>query len=275
MTAKSVTLLGATGSIGCSTLDVVQASDGQLRVAGLTANSRLDALCQQAETFRPDWIVATDAEKAAAFDWSGKPESVELLVGHQGIETLVPQHQIDTVVAAMVGSIGLTGTWAALEAGKTVALANKETLVMAGPLVMQLAKRSGAKILPVDSEHSAVFQALESGRPNDVKRIILTASGGPFRQYTADQLTKVTVDEALAHPTCNMGPKITVESATMMNKAHGQGNTLLGVGGRCRGFRFGLSRPGGCAWSSPGCHPRGSRTRRFHRHGCAQHSLYP
>jgi len=122
-------------------------------------------------------------------------------------------------VTAIVGSAGLTGTWAAVNEGKTVALANKETLVMAGPLVMQRASECGATVLPVDSEHSAVFQALQAGRREDLKRIVLTASGGPFRDATREQLENVTVDEALAHPTWDMGPKITVDSATMMNKA--------------------------------------------------------
>ncbi len=123
------------------------------------------------------------------------------------------------VVAAIVGAAGLHSTWAAVEAGKTVALANKETLVMAGPLVMDLARRSGATILPIDSEHSAVFQALRAGRQSEVRRVVLTASGGPFRQLELDQLADVTVDQALAHPTWDMGPKITIDSATMMNKA--------------------------------------------------------
>ena len=217
--ARSIAILGSTGSIGRSTLDVVAASKGRLQVAGLTANSRLDGLCQQAQHFQPPWIVATDAERAREFDWSARPDGTELLVGQRGLETLVSQPTVDIVVAAIVGSAGLTGTWAALQAGKTVALANKETLVMAGPLVMRLAKSRNAKILPVDSEHCAVFQALEAGRRRDVKRVILTASGGPFRKHTTEQLAQVTVDEALAHPTWNMGPKITVDSATMMNKA--------------------------------------------------------
>lgn len=216
---RNIAILGSTGSIGQSTLDVVAASDERLRVVGLTANSRLARLCDQASRFRPHWIVASNPDHASAFDWSAKPANAELLLGSAGIASLVSRPEVDIVVAAIVGSAGLTGTWAALEAGKTVALANKETLVMAGPQVMQLARERGAKILPVDSEHSAVFQALEAGRRRDVKRIILTASGGPFRQHTAAQLAQVTVDEALAHPTWNMGPKITIDSATMMNKA--------------------------------------------------------
>jgi 1-deoxy-D-xylulose-5-phosphate reductoisomerase len=200
-------------------LSVVAESEGRLRVLGLTAHSRLDDLCEQARQFQPAWLVATDADRADQYDWSSKPAESQLLVGQDGIETLVGQPELDVVVAAMVGSVGLRGAWRALEAGKTVALANKETLVMAGPLVMALAKERNAKILPVDSEHSAVFQALQSGRREDVKRIVLTASGGPFRERSRQELARVTVADALAHPTWDMGPKITVDSATMMNKA--------------------------------------------------------
>ena len=216
---RNIAILGSTGSIGRSTLDVVTAASGRIRVIGLTANSRLAELCKQAEIYRPKWIVASNSDHARAFDWHEKPKDTELLRGPEGIASLVSQPEVDIVVAAIVGSAGLTGTWAALEAGKTVALANKETLVMAGPQVMRLARERKAKILPVDSEHSAVFQGLESGSRRDVKRIILTASGGPFRQHTHQQLAQVTVEEALAHPTWDMGPKITVDSATMMNKA--------------------------------------------------------
>ena len=126
---------------------------------------------------------------------------------------------MDVVVSAIVGSAGLQGTWAALEAGKTVALANKESLVVGGPLVTRLARDRNARILPVDSEHSAVFQALQAGRREEVRRVVLTASGGPFRTFTEEQLAQVTVAEALAHPTWEMGPKITIDSATLMNKA--------------------------------------------------------
>ncbi|MCA9183537.1 MAG: 1-deoxy-D-xylulose-5-phosphate reductoisomerase, partial [Planctomycetales bacterium] len=203
---RNIAILGSTGSVGRSTLEVVAASRERLRVVGLTANSRLKLLCEQAGRFRPNWIVAANADHASTFDWSAKPSDPELLVGSDGIRSLVSRPEVDVVVAAIVGSAGLTGTWAALEAGKTVALANKETLVMAGPQVMKLANDRGAKILPVDSEHSAVFQAMEAGRRQDVKRVILTASGGPFRQHSAAQLAQVSVDEALAHPTWDMGP---------------------------------------------------------------------
>ena len=217
--SRNIAILGSTGSIGRGTLDVIAASDERLRVVGLAANSRLAELCDQARQFQPNWIVASNRNHASAFDWAVKPANTELLLGSEGIASLVSRPEVDIVVAAIVGSAGLTGTWAAVEAGKTVALANKETLVMAGPQVMQLAQERGAKILPVDSEHSAVFQAMATGRRRDVKRIILTASGGPFRQHTPAQLAQVSVDEALAHPTWEMGPKITVDSATMMNKA--------------------------------------------------------
>ena len=217
--SRSIAILGSTGSIGKSTLEVVRESRGQFRVFALTANKNLSLLCQQAAEFEAPWIVATDPAQAEQFDWSALPGATKLLVGEEGIQQVAAAAEVKIVVSAVVGSAGLAGTWAALEAGKTVALANKETLVMAGPLVMKMAVRRDAKILPVDSEHSAVFQALACGRREDLRRIILTASGGPFRRYNLEQMQKVTVEDALAHPTWQMGPKITVDSATMMNKA--------------------------------------------------------
>src|SRR5262249_51707123 len=144
---------------------------------------------------------------------------IEVLSGLDGLVRVVQDPQTDRVLSAIVGAVGLRGTWAALEAGKTVALANKETLVVAGPLVMELARSRGAQILPVDSEHSAIFQALRAGRSQDVRRVILTSSGGPFRGRSARELANVTPEEALNHPTWRMGPKITIDSATLMNKA--------------------------------------------------------
>jgi 1-deoxy-D-xylulose-5-phosphate reductoisomerase len=144
---------------------------------------------------------------------------VRFLFGPEAIEELAADLEVDTVVVAIVGAAGLLGTWSAVQAGKTVAVANKETLVMAGPLVMAEAAQRGANILPVDSEHSAVFQLLQGGRINEVERIVLTGSGGPFRGKKASDLQQVTVDEALKHPTWRMGPKITIDSATLMNKA--------------------------------------------------------
>lgn len=216
---RNIVILGSTGSIGRSTLDVVSASEGRFKVLGLTANSRLNELAAQARGLRPKWLVATDRAEAQRFDWTSLPIETQVLVGSESLAEVASQPEVDVVVAAIVGSAGLKGTWAALHAGKTVALANKETLVMAGPLVMELAAERGGRILPVDSEHSAVFQALQAGRRQDVRRIVLTASGGPFRKHTAAEMAQVTVADALAHPTWNMGPKITVDSATMMNKA--------------------------------------------------------
>ncbi len=211
-------MLGSTGSIGRNTLEVIGASGGRFTACGLSAHGNLELLQQQAAQFHPAWIVASDPQLARQKHWS-LPADVELLTGPDAIERAVSRREVDVVVTAIVGSAGLRGTWAAVEAGKKIALANKETLVVAGPLVMRLAAERGAQIVPVDSEHSAVFQALQAGRRAEVKRIVLTASGGPFRRHTAAQLAGVTPQDALRHPTWNMGRKISVDSATMMNKA--------------------------------------------------------
>ncbi len=216
---KNIAVFGSTGSIGTSALEVIAASEGRLQVAALSAHCRLPQLLEQARKFQPQWVVATDKKPARAFDWSSLPPGTELIVGSEGLTRVAAAPEVDVVLAAIVGSAGLRSTWAALEGKKTVALANKETLVMAGSLVTRLAAERGATILPVDSEHSAIFQALRAGRHEEVRRIVLTASGGPFRELSLDELKQVTVDDALAHPTWEMGPKITVDSATMMNKA--------------------------------------------------------
>lgn len=216
---RNIALLGSTGSIGQSTLEVVRHSAGGLRVVAMSAHSNCDQLCQQAVEFKPKWVITTDPQAANKCDWSQLKGVSEVVSAAESLQRIVQSAEVDVVVAAIVGSAGLAGTWAAIEAGKTVALANKETLVMAGPLVMPLAASRKANILPIDSEHSAVFQALAAGRRQDLRRIILTASGGPFRKLSKEQMQQVTVEQALAHPTWRMGPKITVDSATMMNKA--------------------------------------------------------
>lgn len=190
-----------------------------MRVVALSAHRDLDRLAEQARKFRPQWVIACNADAAAGRDWSDLPSDCRLLSGPGALEECVASPEIDVVVAAIVGSAGLRSTWAALQAGKRVALANKETLVMGGSLVMQHAETHGGQIIPVDSEHSAIFQALQAGRRQDVRRVVLTASGGPFRKHSLAQLQQVTVADALNHPTWQMGPKITVDSATMMNKA--------------------------------------------------------
>jgi len=214
----NIAILGSTGSIGCSTLDVVRACGDRLNVIGLTGHSNLELLARQATEFAPAVVVVSDDQRRSQFQLPSD-SATAVLAGQDGIVDLVTRDDVDVVVSAIVGSAGLRGTWAAIDAGKTIALANKETLVMAGPQVMQLAGDRGVSVLPVDSEHSAIFQAMQGGRPSEVERIILTASGGPFRNHSLEQLADVTVQEALAHPTWEMGPKITVDSATMMNKA--------------------------------------------------------
>ena len=214
-----VAVLGSTGSIGKSTLDVIAASRGRLIPFLLAAHRSTAALLEQAQACRPRWVVVVDPEAAAGIGAAALPPGTGLAVGPEALDELVQAPEVDRVVSAIVGAAGLRSTWAALEAGKTVALANKETLVMAGPLATRLAERTGARIVPVDSEHSAVHQALRTGRMDEVTRIILTASGGPFRTRPRETLGDATPAEALRHPTWSMGPKITIDSATMMNKA--------------------------------------------------------
>lgn len=215
----NVAVLGATGSIGRGTLDVIASSGGRLKAFALAANARWEPLVDQALQFRPRFAILDDPEAAARAKSALQGSGVEVLSGTESLVRVVQDPEVDRVVSAVVGAAGLHGTWAALEAGKSVALANKETLVIAGALIMDLARRRGATLLPVDSEHSAIFQSLQSGTASEVKRIILTSSGGPFRGRSREALAAVTVDEALDHPTWRMGPKITVDSATLMNKA--------------------------------------------------------
>ncbi len=214
--SRNIVVLGATGSIGRSALDVIAASGGLLRPYALTAHQRLDELAALAARLRPRFAIATtpDAPRPA-----GLPAETIWRTGPHAMLEVVQHEDVDTVLAAIVGRAGLEGTRAAIEAGKRVALANKETLVIAGPLMMALAAERHAELIPVDSEHSAVFQAALAGRRDEIERVVLTASGGPFRSLSTEELRHVTIDQALAHPTWNMGPKITVDSATMMNKA--------------------------------------------------------
>ncbi len=216
---KRIAVLGSTGSIGRSTLDVIAALPEKLRLEAISVHSRLQVAVDQARRFQPRHMVCTCAKAATDFDPELLPPSTEFAVGSDVLDELVQSSSIDVVVAAMVGCAGLRSIWAALHAGKRVALANKEPLVVAGPLLRPLLSATGAELLPVDSEHSAIFQAMFAGRREDVRRVILTASGGPFRDFTPEQLLHVTLDQALAHPNWDMGAKITIDSATMMNKA--------------------------------------------------------
>jgi 1-deoxy-D-xylulose-5-phosphate reductoisomerase len=216
---RRVAVLGSTGSIGTSTLDVIRHLSDRLELVGIAANSSWEQLAEQCRAFKPAVAVLTDALAYRQADRSCFPRETELLCGTEGVIRLVSSPDVDVVLSAVVGAAGLHGTWAALEAGKTVALANKETLVVGGPLVMELAAKRGGRLLPVDSEHSAIFQALTGHAANDVVRAVLTASGGPFRGRKAAELEFVTPAQALRHPTWQMGPKITIDSATLMNKA--------------------------------------------------------
>ncbi len=215
-----VVILGSTGSIGRNTLNVIEHDRMGLIAWGLSAHRSWRTLVEQASTIQPlRFLTVTEPAAAAEVRKALQHRDVEVLEGRDGITRMVQDPSTDRVVNAIVGAAGLDGTWAALEAGKTVALANKETLVVAGPLVMDLARTRGARLLPVDSEHSAIFQSLQAGNRNDVKRVILTSSGGPFRGKSRRELHEVTPEEALKHPTWQMGPKITIDSATLMNKA--------------------------------------------------------
>jgi 1-deoxy-D-xylulose-5-phosphate reductoisomerase len=210
----NLAVLGATGSIGASTLDVVARHPGRYRVFALTANASADALLELCRTHRPRYAVLSDASSASekAFASVG----TELLKGHSAIDEVVAHADCHAVMAGIVGAAGLSSTLAAARAGKRVLLANKEALVMAGPLVMRVAREAGAMLLPVDSEHNAVFQCFSQTRL--VRKIVLTASGGPFRAAPLESLAAVTPEQACAHPNWVMGRKISVDSATMMNK---------------------------------------------------------
>lgn len=215
---KRIAVLGSTGSIGTSCLDVIRHHGDRMEAFGLTACRQWQVLARQADEFHPRRIAVAD-ERLRSEIPSTSFNGAEVLFGAEGVERVAADPDVDVVIAGIVGAAGLRGTWAAVEAGKTVGLANKETMVVAGPLVNALAARTRATIIPVDSEHSAIHQALQSGGANEVRRVVLTASGGPFRGKRRRDLEQVTPEQALAHPTWDMGKKITIDSATMMNKA--------------------------------------------------------
>lgn len=214
---KKISIIGSTGSIGTQTLDVLQQHPGQFSVEGLAAGRNTELFLEQVRLFKPK--KASVADKAAADSLRPLlPAGVELFYGEEGLIEVAAGTDADTVVTAIVGSAGLPSTLAAIEAGKHIALANKETLVTAGQLVTELARKKGVSLLPVDSEHAAIFQCLNGERLGDVERIVLTASGGSFRHLNREQLQQVTVEDALKHPNWSMGAKITIDSATMVNK---------------------------------------------------------
>jgi 1-deoxy-D-xylulose-5-phosphate reductoisomerase len=212
---RSVAILGSTGSIGKSTLKVLEELP-DFRVQSLAANGDWKTMKEQVERWKPARVVMADEAAAAELR---KVVKVEVKSGAAAIKDLAADPEADSVVAAITGAAGLPASVAAVSAGKRLCLANKEAMVMAGPLLTAGAMETGATILPIDSEHSAVFQAMRAGGPDEIRRVILTASGGPFREWTKEQIAKATPEQALKHPTWQMGAKITIDSATMMNKA--------------------------------------------------------
>ncbi|MGD8895337.1 MAG: 1-deoxy-D-xylulose-5-phosphate reductoisomerase [Acidobacteriota bacterium] len=215
---KGLTLLGSTGSIGTNVLRVVDAFPDRFRVVGLAAGRNVERLAEQVARYQP--AVVSVADEKALDQLRGRVDlaGVRAVVGEAGMVEVATQAEATMVVAAAVGAVGLVPTYRALESGKDVALANKETLVMAGELMLARAEKSSARLLPIDSEHCALHQCLDGRRPDEVRRLLLTASGGPFRGRPGETFGRVTREEALAHPTWRMGPKITIDSATMMNK---------------------------------------------------------
>ncbi len=216
---KTLSILGSTGSIGVQVLDLVSRFPDRFSVVGLSAGRNLTLLKEQILRFRPRWVAVASEREAAALQSEISPNgSLTVLWGQEGHEQVATLAEADLVVSAMVGAVGLRPTLAAVKAGKIIALANKEPLVMAGGVIISEARRSGATLLPVDSEHSAIFQVIQGQQRGALKKIILTASGGPFRDASPEHLARVTRRQALAHPRWKMGPKITVDSATLMNK---------------------------------------------------------
>lgn len=216
---KKIVILGSTGSIGTQTLDVITHNQ-DIEVIGLTANSHIDILEEQIKRFNPKVVCMMQEDKARELKERLRQQNIktEVVCGQEGLITVATLEEAEIVVTSVVGMIGLLPTIEAIKAGKTIALANKETLVAAGEMVMNLAKEKGVSILPVDSEHSAIFQSLQGNSEKSIDKLVLTASGGPFRIFSKEQLKAVTVEQALKHPNWVMGSKITIDSATLMNK---------------------------------------------------------
>ncbi len=218
---KSISILGSTGSIGRQCLDVVSRHPGRFRVVALAAGSSFDTLVEQVRLFRPELVSVGDASRVREFQSRLGPSNgrgPEIHAGAEGLEAVATHPSAEIVVSAAVGVVGLPATFAAVQRGKTVALANKEVLVAAGEVVMAAARKAGVALLPVDSEHNAIHQCLRAGGLKEVRRLVLTASGGPFRTTPVSRLARVTPKQALAHPNWRMGPRITIDSATLMNK---------------------------------------------------------
>ena len=220
MNKKRVAILGSTGSIGRNSLTVIDSLGGDYEVISISGHSNWRLLAEQVRKYQPKKVVLTNPMYLTELEKAVERHSgTEILTGPDGLVELAADPDCDIVIAAVVGAAGLPATLAATKAGKTVAIANKESLVVAGSLLMPMAQRYGATILPIDSEHSAILQAMHSGSRSEVEKVIITASGGPFRTATAEEIDRASLSDAMNHPTWDMGPKITIDSATMMNKA--------------------------------------------------------
>ena len=216
---KKIALLGSTGSIGSNSLKVIESNPERYRVVALTAGRNIDLLAKQVEKFHPAGVATLKKDHADILRSRIKKNyGTEVFYGPEGFAHLATLEEVDTVISAITGAAGLIPTYAAIKAGKQIALANKETMVMAGSLVMDQAKKQGISILPIDSEHSAIFQSLQGHPREDLRHVILTASGGPFRELPIEEMERISPDQALAHPTWNMGQKVSIDSATLMNK---------------------------------------------------------
>lgn len=216
---KNIAILGSTGSIGQNALRVIDALGPDFKVIALSAHNNIDLIAQQIEKYTPDFAAITNPDKANDLKNRISAPKTHILTGPDSLIEIAALDNIDIIITAIVGAAGLPAVLNAAKTGKRLAIANKEPLVIAGRLLTQTAKENNATIIPIDSEHSAIFQSLQAGNPDEINKIILTASGGPFREKTLSEIKNATIDEALAHPTWNMGPKITIDSATMMNKA--------------------------------------------------------
>ncbi len=216
---KRIAILGSTGSIGKNALRVIDSLGPQYEVVALSAHSSVELLAEQARRYKPGFVAITNSDYEEQLRGFIGDLDIEILAGPDGLIKIAELQDVDVVLTAVVGAAGLPAVFAAGRKGKRLAIANKEPLVIAGELLKKEIKKNGGVILPVDSEHSAIFQAMQSGSKEEVNKIILTASGGPFRQASADDIRNVTLEQALAHPVWDMGPKITIDSATMMNKA--------------------------------------------------------
>ncbi len=215
---KNIVILGSSGSIGQNALWVADRFPEELKIFGLSVHSNTALLEEQIRRYHPKLVCIADEAAASSFSANAAKLGVKLLASDEGLEILASVGEADIVLNAVVGFAGLRSTLAAARAGKRIALANKESMVAGGELVNATLRKAGGEIIPVDSEHSAIFQCLKAGRQEDVRRLILTSSGGPFRQFPAEKFSTITVEQALKHPTWNMGKKITIDSATLMNK---------------------------------------------------------